>query len=249
MKTENFEELADFYDLIYKDKNYNAEVDFIESLFENMQGYRKILEIGCGTGNYTKILLNRGYEITGIDLSEAMLKVAKKKCNCRLINGDVRNFSINEKFDVCIAMFAVLGYVIENEDIVHVLKNVRNHLRENGLLIFDVWNGLAVLRNLPELRVKIAEDNETKVIRIANPAMRSANHVCEVNYDFVVLNKIEGTSKEFYEKHTVRFYFPQEIKFMLEAVGFKVLKICPFLNSTQRLDESVWNMTIVAKAL
>lgn len=243
----SFEYISNYYDLIYGDKDYEKEVTFIENIFNHIHKPEKILEIGCGTGNYTKILLERGYKITGLDISENMLTIAKQKCTCDFARGDMRDFALNGKFDACIAMFAVMGYVTENSDIVKALKNIRAHLEPNGLFVFDVWNGLAVLRTLPELRVKVVENDKVKIIRIADPKLRSFDHVCEVNYKLIVLNKEDNTFNEFDEKHVVRFYFPQEIKHLLSETGFEVLKICPFLDLAGRVDETVWNIAVVAK--
>ena len=245
----SFEYLAKYYDLIYKDKEYKREVNFIEDTFENSYKPKKILEIGCGTGNYTRILLERGYEITAVDISENMLKIAKEKCACNFISGNIRDISINDKFDACIAMFAVMGYITENSDIVKVLNNIRKHLKPNGLFVFDVWNGLAVLRTLPECRIKEAENDEVKILRIAIPNLRSFNHICEVNYKLIVLNKENMAFNEVNETHVVRFYFPQEIKHYLEKAGFAVLKICPFLDLNGIVDETVWNIAVIAKTV
>jgi predicted TPR repeat methyltransferase len=83
----SFKEYAAYYDLIYKDKDYEKEVDFIEDIFGEIVGAsnsKKILELGCGTGNYTKILVDRGYEVTAVDVSEDMLKLASEKCGCEV---------------------------------------------------------------------------------------------------------------------------------------------------------------------
>jgi SAM-dependent methyltransferase len=250
MKPErSFEFTSKYYDLLYQDKDYVKEVNFIENIFKNAQQPKTILEIGCGTGNYSKILMERGYKITGVDISENMLSVAKQKCACNFIKGDIRDFVINSKFDACIAMFAVMGYVTKNFDIVRAMKNIRSHLQLNSLFIFDVWNGLAVLRNLPELRVKTVEDDKVRIVRIASPKLKSFDHICEVNYKLIVLNKDDNTFTEFDENHIVRFYFPQEIKQFLSQTGFEVLKICPFLDLTGSVDETVWNIAVVARAV
>ena len=110
-----FGELADYYDLLYEDKNYSKELKFIEKSFP--EGAKKILELGCGTGSYTKLLLEKGYDVTSIDISEKMLNIARKKVPYgKFIQGDIKDFKLNEKFDVCLVLFAVMGYVTSNED-------------------------------------------------------------------------------------------------------------------------------------
>jgi SAM-dependent methyltransferase len=244
----SFKDYAEYYDLIYKDKDYEKEVDFLEEIFGKSKP-KNILEAGCGTGNYTRILVDRRYEVTAIDVSGTMLKIARRKCICKLIKGNIRDITINEEFDACIAMFAVMGYITETSDIIRALTNIRRHLKPNGIFIFDVWNGLAVLRLLPEQRIKEVENDEIRIIRVAVPNLRAFDHICEVNYKLLILNKEDNTLDEINEKHVVRFYFPQEIKYYLENTGFEVLKICPFLDLNGKVDLNVWNITVIARAV
>jgi SAM-dependent methyltransferase len=248
----NFKEYAAYYDLIYKDKDYEKEVDFIEDIFEDIFGAskpKKILEVGCGTGNYTKILVDRGYEVTAVDVSEDMLKLAREKCTSKFTKGDISDVTLNGKFDTCIAMFAVMGYITENTEIIKALNNIYAHLKPNGIFVFDVWNGLAVLRLLPEQRIKEVESDEIKIIRFATPTLRAFEQICEVNYKLIIQNKRDNKLKEINEKHIMRFYFPQELKYYLENAGFEVLRICPFLDLNGRVDENVWNIAVIAKAV
>ena len=244
----SFEDYAAYYDLIYKDKDYEKEVDFIEDIFGESKP-KKILEVGCGTGSYTKILVEKGYKVTAVDVSGDMLKIASEKCDCKFIKGDIRDITLNEKFDTCIAMFAVMGYITENAEIIKVLNNIRKHLKPNGIFVFDVWNGLAVLRLLPEQRIKEVENDEIRIIRFAVPNLRAFEQICEVNYKLIILNKRDNKLKEINEKHVMRFYFPQELKYYLENAGFEVLKICPFLDLNGRVDEHVWNIAVIARAV
>ena len=249
-------ELAEVYDLIYKDKNYEAECDFIEEIFQKYSGIstiKTILDVGCGEGGHAIPLAKRGYNVVGFDLSETMIGKAKQKsrnmANLEFHIMDLRDFQLDDKFDACIAMFAVMGYITKNSDIIKSLNNIRRHLKPNGIFIFDVWNGLAVMRILPEQRIKEVENDEIKIVRIAIPNLRAFDHICEVNYKLLVLNKADSMFNEINEKHVVRFYFPQEIKYYLKYAGFEVLNICPFLELDGNVDENVWNIVAIAKAV
>ncbi len=249
MKQHAFGELAKYYDLIYKDKDYHKEANFIEECFTKYLKPNKMLEIGCGTGNYTKIFSEKGYAMTGIDISEEMLKVARSKCTCKFFNMDIRNLSLYSKFDCCIALFAVMGYITKDSDIKQTLINIHKHLKNGGIFVFDVWNGLAVLKHLPEDRIKEVEDDEFKLKRYAHPTLKASNNICDVDYRLIVLTKVSKETFEINEKHIVRFYFPQEMEHHLESAGFKLLKICPFLDLNGKVTEDIWNMTIIAKAV
>ena len=249
------EELAEAYDLIYKDKDYQSECDFVEEIIKKYsEKTKRILDVGCGSGGHAIPLAKSGYDVVGFDLSEAMIGRAKKKAekekitNLNLHVMDLHDFQLDDKFDACIAMFAVMGYITENSDIAKALSNIHRHLKHEGIFIFDVWNGLAVMRILPEQRLKEIENDEVKIIRVAVPNLRSFDHICEVNYKLLILSKEDNTFNEINEKHIVRFYFPKEISYYLEDAGFEVLKICPFLDLNGKVDENVWNTCVIARA-
>ena len=136
-----FERYAEYYDLIYKDKDYERECDFIEEVFRRFSSHpiKSILDGGCGTGGHALPLAKRGYQITGIDSSEIMLKRATKKAAGSNLNldfhlADLRQFELGKKYDTCICMFAVMGYITETEDILKTLRSVRRHLNAGSIV-------------------------------------------------------------------------------------------------------------------
>ena len=249
-KEKVFEDYAPFYDSIYKDKDYLEECIFIRKIFDDFSSSRikSILDLGCGTGSHAKYLAEMGYHVTGIDRSARMLKIAKDKTikNTEFIQGDISNFDRNKKIDAVVAMFAVMSYLTVNEDIENTLKTVKNHLKPEGLFVFDVWFGPAVLTQKPTDRVKIIEQGDKKIIRYAHPVLDIVNHTVEVNYTVLEIarNKVLTETKE---SHLMRFFFYQELKYFLEKNEFEVLKICPFMDLDGQVNEGCWNITIICK--
>lgn len=246
--------MAEIYDLIYRDKDYEGETDFIESIFRNFASkpVKSILEGGCGTGGHALPLAKRGYDVTGIDTSADMVRYARDKAKKARLDisyrtADLRRFELNRKFDSCLLMFSVVGYLTRTDELLQTLARVKNHLKKGSLFVFDFWNGLAVLRSLPSERVKEVADKGRKIVRTAKPELDSFNHLCHVHYRILVFQN-EVLSKEINETHTVRYFFPQELIHYLEESGFKVFKICPFLDLNGKADESVWNLTAIARA-
>ncbi len=247
------ERLVRIYDLIYEDKDYEGECNFVEEILQRFSPHpvETILDGGCGTGNHVIPLAERGYRVNGVDSSETRIKRAREKTAksnlpCDFQVADLRDFNLNRKFDACICMFAVMDYIIKTKDFIKALHNIREHLKKNSLFIFDFWNGLAVLRVLPSVRVKVVQDKEMRVIRLAEPELDTFNHLCHVRYRFIV-SQDSTLVDEILETHTVRYYFPQEIAHYLEETGFEVLRICPFLDLNGKVDENVWNATVIAK--
>jgi 2-polyprenyl-3-methyl-5-hydroxy-6-metoxy-1,4-benzoquinol methylase len=250
-----FERYGEYYDLIYSDKDYEGECDFLESIFKKYSTIpvRSIFDGGCGTGGHTIPLTRRGYKVIGVDASETVIEKALEKARQAGLKidfrvADLRSLNLDRKFDGAICMFAVMDYFTTNAELNMVIKNLRAMLKDSALFIFDVWNGLAVLRILPEVRVKVMEDKGKRLIRWVHPEIDSFNHLCRDRYHIVV---IEGKKlvDEVTETHTVRYFFPQEIRHYLEENDFEVIEICPFLQLGGKVDETVWNMACIARAV
>ena len=250
-----FRDYAYIYDALYEDKDYKKDCQFLEKIFEEYASgkIRTILDLGCGTGGHALILAEKGYKVAGIDLSQEMLEIARKKAKERKLNieftpGDIRNIELNQKFDAAISMFAVISYRITNEDLISTFKAALKHLKRNGLFIFDAWFGPAVLTQEPSDRFEVIEKNNERIIRLATPVLDILNHTVDVKYKIIKLFKDKVLDKVD-EVHRVRFLFPQEIELICDMIGFKVLELCPFMELGKNPTEKDWNVTgIVRKA-
>ena len=111
---------SQYYDLLYRDKDYRGETDFIATLLERFApGAGSVCELGCGTGQHASLLAERGYEIYGVDLSEAMLDGARRRLGdlpqdiarrLRFSAGDVCNIQLQQEFDAILSLFHVVSY-------------------------------------------------------------------------------------------------------------------------------------------
>lgn len=250
-----FQSYGKYYDVIYADKDYENECDFLEDIFRRYSKpqLKTIIDAGCGTGGHAIPLARRGYQVTGIDASETMIDIAKEKAGRNEVNVDfyvmdLRELGLNKKFDACICMFAVMDYLADNQDIQKTLLNIRKQLKSASLLVFDFWYGPAVLTILPSARMKIAEANGIRVTRFAKPHLDTLHHLCVVDYH-IIATKGNQIIDEVREEHKVRFFFPEEIKHYLEENGFKLLKLCPFLDIDADPSEEVWNATAICRAI
>ncbi len=248
---------ADAYDRIYHDKNYDAECDLVELIFQahGKGSIRSVLDLGCGTGNHAIRLAQRGYEIAGVDSSESMLAHAQRKAAALSDNsvvsfhkGDIRRVELKRHFDAVLMMFAVLGYQVENADVLSAMKAARRHMRSDGLLIFDVWYGPAVLSQRPAQRLNVIPTQKGKILRFSSGEIDIRRHICTVHFN---LWRIEGErlTAETKESHTMRYFFPRELELFLECEGFKLIRLGKFPDFDQDPDEMAWNVLGVARAI
>jgi SAM-dependent methyltransferase len=244
------------YDFLYADKNYAAECDMIEYLAASVigPGPCKILDLGCGTGSHTIPLASRGHRVTGLDRSSAMLAKAKDKArlanlDIQLVESDIRGFSVpNAPFDAALMMFAVLGYQATNADALSALGAARRHLRPDGVFIFDVWFGPAVLDQKPEKRFRAIPTPRGKILRAVESSVDVLKQVCTVSYELWAIEQ-DAVVGQTQEQHTMRFYFPLELDALLAQSGFKLEKLGRFEAPDQLPDSSSWNVVGVARAV
>jgi SAM-dependent methyltransferase len=247
---------SDAYDLLYTDKDYRSECDMLEQLLDRYSNSKvsSVLDLGCGTGNHVFEMSSRGYRVLGVDRSEDMLAVARRRlgnidiANVRLQQGDVREIDLHEQFDAVLIMFAVLGYQIENNDVLATLRASRRHLKTGSLLIFDVWYGPAVLQEKPSDRFKIIPTTDGRILRGASGQLDVSRHSCDVHYH---LWRIAGDRlvAETRETHRMRYFFPQEIDLFLSQSGFSLIRLGAFPQFDRDPDLNTWNVTAVARAI
>ena len=247
---------VEVYDLLYSDKDYAAECDLIERLFQTYGDgpIRSVLDLGCGTGNHAIPLAQRGYEVVGVDRSENMLarvrtKLASPSGNGRLVvqHGDIRSIDLQRRFDAAIMMFAVLGYQPENVDVLSALGTSRRHLPSGGLLLFDVWYGPAVLHQGPSQRVKVIPIPGGQTVRATSAELNTRRHACTIHFHVWRLERGQLVA-ETQERHQMRYFFPLELELLLESSGFTSIRLGAFPEFDKDPGESTWSVLGVARA-
>lgn len=241
------------YDLIYREKDYDAECDLIEQIIKDncKIPVQSILDLGCGTGNHSIRLAQRGYKVTGVDQSKDMLEIASEKTlheglNCIFFQSDLKQFRDNKKYDVVIMMFAVLGYQIENEEVIQALITVKKHLKKGGIFICDCWFGPAVLHQKPKEKIRIIQDGDTKIIRVSSGFLDINRQLVDVHFHLWNI-KADKIISEITEEHRMRFFFPQELFFFFKHIGLTHIKMGSFSDFEKDPDETTWNVLVIAK--
>lgn len=247
-----FNEYANYYDLIYKNKNYEEEVNYIDALLKRYKPTTEsILDLGCGTGKHADLLNQKGYRVHGIDMSAEMLKKAdirmKNSCGSKLSfsQGNVQSFQLGEKFDVITSLFHVMSYQTKQKEVELVFENIKKHMNQKGILIFDCWYGPAVLTEKPAIRVKRLENDSIKVVRIAEPKLKENENVVEVNYTVYIEDKLTKNIKKFNEMHIMRYFFKSEIELLLEKYGFQFNDYFEFMTNKDP-DSHTWSVCFIA---
>lgn len=136
-----------------------AEVDFLLSLYPVTPGSR-ILDVGCGTGRHAVELAKRGYRVTGLDLSEGMLDVARRKAmeagvEVEWVHGDATDFAVDAPFDMAICLCeGAVGLLERGEDAeahdMAIFRNIAAALRPNAPFVMTSLNAYSVIRQMKD---------------------------------------------------------------------------------------------------
>lgn len=248
-----FFDYAKYYNLLYKDKDYQGEVDYIDKLIKkySVRKVRSILDMGCGTGNHDILFNKMGYKIDGFDLSENMIEIAKSSIlnndNINFYQGDVASFRLEYKYDVVISLFHVMNYQTTNDKLFQSFKTAYDHLEKNGLFIFDFWYGPAVLTDKPCVKIKKIEDNELMIYRMATPVMHLNENIVDVNFEIIVKNIKTDELTVLHETHKMRYLFLPELTFMLELLNFKIIESYEWLSMNKKLNFNSWNGVLIVR--
>lgn len=145
-----YETLAAMYDALMDDVDYEAWADYIDRMLQKHGGPgKRLLDLGCGTGCISIPLAQRGYQVTGVDISEEMLAAAREKSRALQLDIDWRKQDLislqlfdeagNEMvFDAAIATFDVFNHLTDPEDLQMLFHTLNPLLADEGVLLFDV---------------------------------------------------------------------------------------------------------------
>ena len=130
---------AELYDELYAWKNYEQESARLKEIigrFKRTDSCR-LLDVACGTGSHL-VYLADSFEITGLDKSEEQLAAAAEKLpSAEFLSGDMLDFRLDRDYDVVTCLFRSIGYAVQLADMRRAVKNMADHLRPGGLLVFE----------------------------------------------------------------------------------------------------------------
>ncbi|HLT23804.1 MAG TPA: methyltransferase domain-containing protein [Ignavibacteria bacterium] len=220
--------ISRFYDTVYDSVRTPVDREFYLAEIANAQG--SVLEIGVGTGRIFVEALNRGADIYGIDLSENMLEVLREKIpsseDYRVSQADMTDFDLGRKFKLIIVPFRIFQHLLTIEEQLHALSCIKNHLDDDGRLIFDVF-----VPNLKRLNEPVSNMLEftgeyapgKTVERYVDTSSDTLTQILNITFTF----KWTDNGKEMSEKDAfpLRYYFKYELEHLIARSGLKLLHL------------------------
>ena len=227
MQKQWYESFFENYAQKYDNENFThgtiGECDFIEKELAFDKSL-KILDVGCGTGRHAIELSKRGYNVTGIDLSESQLKRAREKAEAANLVidfqcQDARNLPFNGEFDVAI-MLCEGGFSLMETDEMNfdILKSVTKSLKFQAKLIFTTLNGLFPLfHSVNDFYASTVEDG--------NSMCKSSGFDLMTFRDSNIVEFEDDSGNKKSLECNERYYVPCEITWLLKSLGYKTIDI------------------------
>ncbi|MFX0108105.1 MAG: class I SAM-dependent DNA methyltransferase [Candidatus Hodarchaeota archaeon] len=188
-----------------------------------------ILELACGTGRITLLLAQAGYEITGIELSPEMLEIAQEKLRqlpedvqsrVSFNRGDITNFQLDKKFAMVIIPWS-FKFLLTTDDQLACLRQVRQHLADNGVFILDLYPREAI-----EMGEKESHTVEIDGATITKTYIYSTDLMTQLRHTTVLVDVVypDGKTEQLETKSVVSIIMPREVELLVRTAGLEIVE-------------------------
>ena len=245
-----------FYDIIAR--YYDAENElFIEDLpfyDELAEEYGSpIVDIGAGTGRVLIHLAQSGYKTLGIDYSEEMLAIARRKLqvlpdlesNIKLIQADIREYIDQNQYPLILIPYNGFMHLGEQEDQLKVLQRIPQMLTEEGILVIDLPNGGEISATEDDGRIVLERTfyEPQHGHLVMQQTVSAINRLEQKLYITWIYDEVtaDGTLKRTVAPQTLRYVFASEMKLLLRLAGLELIEIYgdyernPFVEGSERM--------------
>ncbi|MDO5396996.1 MAG: class I SAM-dependent methyltransferase [bacterium] len=220
----SYNDFAYIYDrLMHRDINYERIADYIENIFTRYGiSPELVCDLACGTGNITIPLSRRGYDMTGIDLSEDMLNVARGKSeglDILYLCQNMADIDLYGTMGAFLCMIDGINYMITPPSLLKLFTRLKTCFMDpDALLIFDISSRYK-LRSVIGNNTFIHSEND--VFYSWQNTYSEKNSLCDMLLNFFV--KGRNGYERFEERHIQRAYSVRELTFLLKKAGFSMI--------------------------
>lgn len=228
---------AAFYDHIVPYLERSDTAFYVEAA---KQAGGRVLEVGCGTGRVLLPTVEAGAEITGVDSSEDMLNVCRRRLSelpsdvrarARLVCADMRDFNLSEVFSLVTLPFRPFQHLLTVDDQLRCLACVRRHVDDAGRLILDVFNPALHLLSADNIGEEVGEEPEftmpdgSRVVRTYRTTSRNLfEQLIEVEFIYYVTHP-DGGEERLVDVLPIRYLFRYELEHLLVRAGFRLERV------------------------
>lgn len=205
-----------YYHILYKNRNDEEAQSFMDNIthYLNMPENGTILDLACGKGRHSIYLNKLGYNVTGVDLSENSIAIAKKSSNetLQFKTHDMRE-PMNETYDAVFNLFTSFGYFDTHEDNIKTLKAIKESINEFGFGVIDFFNADFIIENLVAEEIKEIDGITFNIKRFVE------------NKKIIKEIRFEDKGNSFFFTEKVSAFTLEDFEAMMEEAGIFLLEI------------------------
>ncbi|WP_219223128.1 class I SAM-dependent methyltransferase [Pedobacter antarcticus] len=203
-----------YYHILYSQRN-DAEAEYlIDNLTAHLKPalHARILDIACGRGRHAVYLNKKGFDVTGIDLSEQSIRYARQfeQKHLHFYVHDMRKLGYINYYDIALNLFTSFGYFDTEKDHVNALKSFRKSIKEDGTLVLDYFNTKKIISNLTHRESKTLEGIEFDIHKF----VADGKIIKQINF--------EHKQKNFAFEERVQAFLLPDFERMMEKSGLKI---------------------------
>lgn len=239
-------DFASFYDRLMSDCDYDARCDYLIEIFNRFGKRPKLmLDLACGTGNFTYRMIKKGIDVIGVDMSSEMLNVARKKAEdfessplflCQRAD----ELDLYGTVDSCICMLDSINHITDYNELCESFKKVSLFMEKDGLFIFDV-NSEYKHRCVLADNTFVIDDDDLYTVW---------SNECEGNTVNIILDffvKDGDKYSRFSEEFSERAYTDGELNTALKLSGFETVAIFGDMSFSEPSDDEVRKIFVARK--
>lgn len=215
--------LAQYYDQLTTDVQYEKWANYIQKHFDRHKlPIHSVVELACGTGSLARLLAQRGYSMTAVDISPDMLSVAADKCeglDILFLCQDMAKLRLLEPADAVICCLDSINYVTRPAQLQKAFSRVFQSLKPGGLFLFDAKTPKA----LEEADGQVYLDENDELYCVWRGEYDPRRRICGFGIDLFSLCP-DGSWERDGEYHEEFAYTAQELISYLESAGFSRIK-------------------------
>jgi len=242
-------ELAKYYDAMHQHRDYGQECQFANNVIqEYCPGAKRVLDIGCGTGEHAINMAQHGYDVTGIDISQDMIKLAEEKA--KRVGGsvdlrctDIHGLNVDREFQAAYCLGYTFLYMITHSKAMSFLTAVNKALLPQGVFLVDFIDGWALIEGLRQDKF-VYQHEGTTIFHFEQASLDKRRRVKHHDF-YYLIDQHDGNVKAIFAEEDVRVLFDDEVHMLLSSCGFENIKsFGGYASDTDALDTS--NIIVVA---
>lgn len=237
------------YLLVYKHRDMQGAKQEVHKMMAwlNLSKGASVLDLCCGMGRHSLALAEVGYQVTGVDLSEVLLREAKindTEGQIEFIRADMRSLPIERKFDAIVNLFSSFGYFEEDREHLQVLKEIKRLLKPNGKFIIDFLNPAYTIAHLVPESQRVDEGQRIVEKRsIENGFVKKQITITDIHYE-----GLHGKQPERHYLERIRLYSSDDFRSLLSQAGLTLTAIYGGYNGETYDPEHSLRMIMVGSA-